>query len=226
VTLRDPNEPERWIISADAPPELKALLEVARREGPSLAQKVSLGSRLGLNLQQALIGFGSKGVAVGTIVIAAATGAGLGLSSGRQPLSHDHSEPSLVAAAKGEGEISSQPPEAPADAAPPELQAPEAEDTPAKASAPRTPLKRPREAALIRSARDALPANTAQARALLERHRRLHPDGQLAQEREVLWIEVLRLEGRQAEASARALEFRQKNPNSAHKPVAHKPAAP
>jgi hypothetical protein len=215
---RDPQEPERWIVSADAPPDLRALLEVARREGPSIVQRASLGTRLGLSMQQALVGVGTKGFAAVTIVLAGVTGAGLGLSAGR-------SVPVDVPPAVSQVEAPAPPvatpdPEAAAAVLEPQ-QTTELSSPPPVAP----PAKPPSEATLIRSAHDALlarpgEASTRRARGYLERHRRLYPEGQLAQEREVLLIEVLRLEGREAEANARAAEFRQKNPDSAHRPVA------
>jgi len=208
-----PEEPERWIVSADAPPELRALLEVARREGPSLVQKASLGSRLGLSVEQALIGLGGKGFALGTIVVAAATGAAFGLYTGRDaepaltmPRAPD--PPALVVAAP-----------APHPPAPPVTTPEPPEEKAATLPTPPPSNPRPSEAKLIRDARAALEANPARARSLLERHRLLYKTGQLAEEREVLLIEALGREGRAEEASVRAADFRQKNPESAHRPL-------
>lgn len=215
MSAHEPGEPERWIVSADAPPELRALLEVARREGPSLVQKTSLGARLGLSATQALVGLSAKGLAVGTIVLAAGTGALFGLYAGRGPGDAQAEVPPSVPARV----VDVAPPVAPtAESAPPRSVT--VESAPA-APAPALPAgKPPSEASLIRAARAALPGGTTQARRLLERHRRLYPQGQLVQEREVLWIEVLEREGRGDEASARAAAFRQQNPESAHRPKA------
>lgn len=221
----EPEEPERWIVSTEAPPELRALLDVARREGPSLLQKTSLGARLGLSASQVLTGLSAKGVAAGTIVLAATTGAAFGLYAGRAPEPIAAPRPAAVYVAPplpAPGVASSDvafsvvappdpPPEQPAETA--------AGAPPSAAPAPPT-SKPPSEASLIRGARAALPSGTSQARRLLERHRRLYPQGQLAEEREVLLIEVLEREGRAAEASARAAEFRQQNPESPHRPTA------
>lgn len=215
MSAHEPGEPERWIVSADAPPELRALLEVARREGPSLVQKTSLGARLGLSATQALVGLSAKGLAVGTIVLAASAGAVFGLYAGRGPGDVQAEVPPPVPA----GVVEVAPPASvPNDPPPPESVT--VESAPA-APAPAPPAgKPPSEASLIRAARAALPGGTSQARRLLERHRRLYPQGQLVQEREVLWIEILEREGRRDEASARAAEFRQQNPESAHRPKA------
>jgi len=219
MTSFEPEEPERWIVSAEAPPELRALLDVARREGPSLVQKTSLGARLGLSATQVLTGLSAKGVAAATIVLAATTGAAFGLYVGRAPEPVAAPRPATV-------QLAPPPPVpelAPPDSAPltpsvspsaPASEGAESAQAPVSASAASKP---PSEASLIRGARAALPNGTSQARRLLERHRRLYPEGQLAEEREVLLIEVLEREGRAAEASARAAEFRQKNPESPHR---------
>jgi hypothetical protein len=217
MSAHEPGEPERWIVSADAPPELRALLEVARREGPSLVQKTSLGARLGLSATQALVGLSAKGLAVGTIVLAASTGAVFGLYAGSGPSDVQAEVPPAVPA-----RVVEVAPPVPAEepALPPSVTV-ESAPAPPALPAPVPPAgKPPSEASLIRAARAALPSGTSQARRLLERHRRLYPQGQLVQEREVLWIEVLEREGRGDEASARAAAFRQQNPESAHRPKA------
>jgi len=207
-------DPERWVVSTEAPPELRALLEVARREGPSLAQKVTLGSRLGLSMQQALLGLGAKGVAIGTIALAGMAGAGLGLYTGQDAVTAATvaPAPAPVSAPAAEAPVS-----APAAAAPAPPTLTETSEAKAPPAAPAT--KPPSEAFLIRSAKSALPHSTRLARAYLERHQRLYPSGQLAQEREVLLIEVLRSEGRVADANTRAQQFEQKNPDSPHRPI-------
>lgn len=72
----------------------------------------------------------------------------------------------------------------------------------------------PMELQLLQAAAAALKGDPARALALTERHRRLFPQGALAQEREVLAIEALaRLDGNAAQARARA--FKQAYPGSA-----------
>jgi hypothetical protein len=209
-------DPERWVVSTEAPPELRALLEVARREGPSLAEQASLGSRLGLSMQQALFGLGAKGVALGTIALAGVDGVGLGLYTGRGAPPPQQAAPAsaVVSVSSLEAPASLVEPAAAAETTPKLTDTVEAPAPPATFAA-----KPPSEAFLIRSAKSALPRNARLARAYLERHQRLYPQGQLAQEREVLLIEVLRLEGHDVDASARAAEFQQKNPGSAHRPA-------
>jgi hypothetical protein len=207
-------DPERWVVSTEAPPELRALLEVARREGPSLAQQASLGSRLGLSMQQALLGVGAKGLAIGTIALAGLAGAGLGLYTGQESAPVATAAPATAPMSAPGAELGVPPP-APTIPAPTTL----TETSASKAQPSMPPAKPPSEAFLIRSAKSALPRSTRQARAYLERHQRLYPSGQLAQEREVLLIEVLRSEGQVAAANTRAQQFEQKNPDSAHRPI-------
>lgn len=78
--------------------------------------------------------------------------------------------------------------------------------------------RRPEEIGLLSRAQQALVAQPALAFTLAERHRRLFPDGLLAQEREVIAIEALRGLQRTAEAEARAQRFRARYPRSAHLP--------
>lgn len=207
-------DPERWVVSTEAPPELRALLEVARREGPSLAQQASLGSRLGLSMQQALLGFGTKGMAIGTIALAGMAGAGLGLYTGQGPAPVATAAPATAPMSAPAAELEVPPP---VEAAEPLPSLTVTAETPAPP--PTFAAKPPSEAFLIRSAKSSLPRSTRQARAYLERHQRLYPNGQLAQEREVLLIEVLRSEGQVAAANTRAEQFEQKNPDSAHRPI-------
>ena len=83
------------------------------------------------------------------------------------------------------------------------------------APSPATRLRE--ETTLIGDARQALRAGDA-ARALrvLDECRRLFPAGVLQQERERLAIEALIKDGRAAEASARAVAFLRKYPDSPH----------
>lgn len=77
-------------------------------------------------------------------------------------------------------------------------------------------IAHPSEAELILDARRALSTSPARARARLALHRRLYPDGVLAEEREALSVEALLREG-DVEAARRALErIRARDPGSAH----------
>lgn len=73
----------------------------------------------------------------------------------------------------------------------------------------------PGEVPLLEQAQDALAADPARALELVEEHRRHHPRGMLAQEREVLAIDALLRLGRRAEAEAQAGRFRERHPGSA-----------
>jgi hypothetical protein len=127
------------------------------------------------------------------------------------------------------------PPAVPAPVALPPAAAPELEPAPPAAerrhhrvvappsSEDRGPGTNPSETAeeladenrLIEAARAALGAHDARSAAdLLERHARLHPAGQMEEEREALWVQALAAEGDGAAARARAAIFRRRFPGS------------
>jgi outer membrane protein assembly factor BamD (BamD/ComL family) len=71
------------------------------------------------------------------------------------------------------------------------------------------------ENTLIEAARTALEAqDSPSAIAFLERHARLHPTGQMEEEREALWVRALAAEGDGVDARARAAHFRRRFPRS------------
>lgn len=72
------------------------------------------------------------------------------------------------------------------------------------------------ELALLTRARRISLAQPARALALLEQHRAQYPHGTLAEERELLAVEALLREGREAEARTRAGAFRAEHPRSLH----------
>jgi hypothetical protein len=83
---------------------------------------------------------------------------------------------------------------------------------------PATPTaERPSELSLIQQA-EAARGQGAEALALLATHERLYPRGALAQEREVLAIELLLKAGKVEQARARAERFVSSHPSSAHLP--------
>lgn len=73
------------------------------------------------------------------------------------------------------------------------------------------------EAALLRSARQALATSPARTLALTQEHRRRYPRGILDQEREALAIDALIALGRDGEARARARTFELAYPGSPHR---------
>ena len=80
---------------------------------------------------------------------------------------------------------------------------------------PETTEELPDENTLIEAARAALGAHDARAAAdLLERHGRLHPAGQMEEEREALWVQALAAGGDGAAARERAAAFRRRFPRS------------
>lgn len=95
-----------------------------------------------------------------------------------------------------------------------------ARSKPRAALAPTEPVavdEFPSELALITEA-EGQRTNPARALAVLARHARLYPRGALAQEREVLAIELLLQSGELAEAQRRAHEFELRYQDSAHLP--------
>jgi len=74
---------------------------------------------------------------------------------------------------------------------------------------------RPSELSLIQQA-EAARGNSAEALAVLARHEQLYPSGALAQERDVLAVEMLLKAGNTAQARARAQRFEAAHPGSAH----------
>jgi hypothetical protein len=86
----------------------------------------------------------------------------------------------------------------------------------AKSATPSAAPRGPSEAALVDTARSIVKSNPRRALALAEQHRRLYPEGVLAQEREVIAIEALALLGRGDAARSRADEYRAKSPHSVH----------
>jgi len=72
------------------------------------------------------------------------------------------------------------------------------------------------EAQILSEARRVLASDPRRALAGVQRHQQLFPSGALVQEREILAIEALRRLGREAEANARAQNFRSRFPSSIH----------
>jgi hypothetical protein len=72
----------------------------------------------------------------------------------------------------------------------------------------------PPELVLLEEAQDALGREPGRALGLADQHARIHPNGMLAQEREVLAVDALLRLGRRAEAEARADRLRAAHPGS------------
>lgn len=114
------------------------------------------------------------------------------------------------------------PVQAPVALAPVEEPAPQAKRAPlrrrepAAAPAP-APQAAPTELSLMKQA-GALRAQPQQALAVLAQHEALYPRGALAQEREMLSIELLVKDGQLTTANQRAAQFRRQFPGSAHLP--------
>jgi hypothetical protein len=80
------------------------------------------------------------------------------------------------------------------------------------------------ERLLLESAAAALMrGDSAAAMATLQKHARQYPRGALAEEREVLWVKVLRAQGNEKAAEQRAKDFKQKFPSSLQQGAVEKP---
>jgi len=75
------------------------------------------------------------------------------------------------------------------------------------------------ESALVGKARGVLESNPQASLALLDEHRRRHPRGELAAEREFLSIKALRRVGRVDDARARARSYPARYPSSPYRPA-------
>ncbi len=111
---------------------------------------------------------------------------------------------------------------APAPVAPdpkPELKSTETPivDDPSAAAEAKRALPPPSELSLIERA-EALRTQPTEALAFLSKHEQVYPRGALAQEREVLAIELLLKAGRLSQAETRAERFEDAHPRSAHLP--------
>lgn len=90
-------------------------------------------------------------------------------------------------------------------------------DDPSAAAEATRALPPPSELSLIERA-EALRTQPTEALAFLSKHQQVYPRGALAQEREVLAIELLLKAGRLSQAEARAERFEDDHPRSAHLP--------
>lgn len=217
------SDPERWLVSSEAPPELRELLRRARSDFPPPEAVASVGSRLGLT---------TKGAATvsllgkGAFVLAALS---LGAAS-TYWLSTD-GEPS-------QSEVMRSIETAPAVASPvpepsPKVGGPErVRDEPTDGSselpytskdqvkseraAQKAQAPLPREVDLIREARQKMDTDPEAALRKLREHEKLFPRGVLAEEREVLRVRALARSGQTKAAREKAAQFEKLHPNSAH----------
>jgi hypothetical protein len=96
-------------------------------------------------------------------------------------------------------------------------------DTPVPGSVDRTPGRASRpavaasEARLLQRAQSLLAQNPERALELAQQHAKQFPQGQLAQEREVIRIEALRRLGREGQAEKVGRDFEQRFPDSPHR---------
>jgi hypothetical protein len=186
---------------ADAPPSPGA---PAAPAAPNLAGMAGRISRRGI--ATFLVGAAVGGVTVGTI----------------DRVRHTHEPPAVVAPAPP---VASLPPPAPEPAL-----APSPSEPPPTPTVRRTVVVTPpspardksleRERKLVEMARTSLArGQTADALGALRRHQRSFPKGQLAEERDSLWVAALVASGDPVQAREHAARFRRQHPHSLFAPV-------
>jgi hypothetical protein len=226
------DQPVRWSQGAgDAPPALRDLLQAARHDVPSKAELGSLESKLGALLDAPpaaapLPGGSGSGNAPALAKLAVLVAVGGLVGTGAWLAARDEAAPPAPAPHV----VPIEP--APSDtkaAPPPSLEpsaaverpetAEEVEPAAPKPTAQRKPAPartKPSEASLLSQAQQALKKDPKRALALTREHKRLYPQGELSQEREVIAIEALSRLDQKSSAEQKAHEFSEKYPESAH----------
>lgn len=207
----------------EIPPELSTLFAAAREVSPSeqeLAQlRASLGARLATPLPApsalspaALGSFVAAGLGALAIVVYLAWPQ---LTSEGAPAARDANGEVNGEQSQPPSHVPVVPPAEPAAAEDPaphqEGSAPSDEEP-----TPGRPRPLPSEENLVDRAQRALPASPARTLSFAARHRRLYPDGILAQERELLAIDALTRLERFDDARARVARFVARWPSSPH----------
>jgi len=222
------------LVSPDQPTPLeRQLLDAVANESPSAEQRARVRLALGLPAVAAAPSpapaAGRSALllkAAGALIVISAAVIALLSGSGRKPNSAD--QPAAPLATQ---QAVSAPTTAPPSIATPASAVPEvAPIAPALAQDVEAPNKRARKAAtvddgadlseqlrLIDAARSAVAAgNAGAASAALASYRTRFPRGPFGQEAAVLQIQTLDLQGKHAEAAARARSFLARHPNSPH----------
>ena len=223
-------EPKRLLESSDG--ELRSLLEAGKSERPDEAQLLALAAKIGIAGGLGGAGgaggagaAGAKAATAAAVKISLATKIGIGLA---------------LATAVGVGTVVATRPTAPPETStdvhvslveqpapsglasvdPPLVHDPLPSATPSSAkAAPSTPPMDPEgDLKLVMAAQDALRSDPARALALCNEHAKKYPNGNVAQEREVIAIEALVKTGQKPAARARAARFRTAYPGSGHLP--------
>jgi hypothetical protein len=190
------------------PADVVALIEHERRASPPPGMKVRVAARLGLATPAPW--WAGPAAKTGIIVVAIAGAAATWLAARRGDAPAERGGPPPVAV------IGRAPPVPPAIATIPlRTAARDQTVSPARPAARVGPPRGDSEVVLLRRARAALARHDArEALAVISRHRRRWPDGDLTQEREVLAIQALILDGSAAAARAHADRFLRRYPQS------------
>lgn len=202
----------------DSSSELGRLVASARADAPTTAALERMAAGLPVGPPPAAP---SGGAGLGVAAkLAIAVGISLGLGAGGYAIFGGEEAPS-AAPRFDEAPERAEPTEEPrvvapgASALPAEAQSAEPEpvpEPPQKASKAAVPS----EASILERARRSLGTNPAAALGATREHKRLYPNGVLAQEREVIAIEALKRLKRESEAKSRADAFETEHPESAH----------
>ncbi len=198
-------------------PELDAPLPVPPGGGETVGIAGSkLAAQTGLFSSAAL-----KVAGVATLAGALATGVwGLGADpaqSPRAPVNPSHSQPVAPGLPPAPARVEPLPVSAPEEPASNALEERPRVNAVSSATLPKArPSLASQELGLLSRAREQLQKNPRESLALCRKHEQLYPNGQLAQEREVLLIDALQRLRREEEAAQKRDEFGKAFPDSPH----------
>jgi hypothetical protein len=238
------SEPRRWKDAPDAPIGVRELLssarttrsldDVARRRNASRVGKLTVApaaAAAAVGIWTKLAAAGVVGLAaVGTVVtVQAQREAPAPVAASTSPVSS--MVPSVKAApiavpvaapVEMQDEPAAEPERVPAHAAAPRASAPvdapeeEPAPTPAPMAAPTAEPTLAAELSLLEEARAVLARDPLHALAALDSHRRRFPNGELADERDLMELDALRRAGRGADAADRARAWLARDPAGLH----------
>lgn len=200
-----------WLQDTELDAQLKTLLEAGRAEAPTRPQLHALRRSVARAVMLPWILGGVTAFAASVIATAA-------LISPVEDVAHAEHK-------AGAAKVSASPSET-REPAPLRQPAPNETDAPTEQTqaepetvverAPQRDAQRPSELVLLSRAQRSLDHAPTRALRVLDRHRRIHPEGELAQEREALRIRALLRLDRRAEADAALARFRARWPSSPH----------
>jgi hypothetical protein len=231
------DDPKRLID--DGPDELRAMLGAARAEVPDAARIAGLALKLGAIVGGGAAGgaSGGGGAAAAAATKTAAVGASKGLAAGlvakvttavivttvaatsavyvvRETRAREPLATGIVASTEGQGPTPTPTPIPTPDPIP--TLTPTAAPIPTAPAVPSASTTADNEVKLLDDALAAVRTSPDRALLICNEHARRYPNGEFAQEREVIAIEALVKLGRQREAEQRARRFEARYPGSSH----------